>query len=80
MEITIAAEESGFDGFFAWDHVLSPVPGSWDIADPWVLLGAVAARNVAVADRHDGDAVASSPDRQARTRDGQRLIGSVAVD
>jgi alkanesulfonate monooxygenase SsuD/methylene tetrahydromethanopterin reductase-like flavin-dependent oxidoreductase (luciferase family) len=44
IEIAIAAEESGFDGLFAWDHVLSPVPGSWDIADPWVLLGGVAAR------------------------------------
>ena len=38
------AEAAGFDAFFVWDHVLSPVPGSWDIADPWVVLSAIAVR------------------------------------
>jgi alkanesulfonate monooxygenase SsuD/methylene tetrahydromethanopterin reductase-like flavin-dependent oxidoreductase (luciferase family) len=44
LEIALAAEEAGFDGLFAWDHVLAPVEGSWDIADPWVLLSGIAAR------------------------------------
>lgn len=25
-----------------WDHVLSPVKGRWEIADPWVVLAAAA--------------------------------------
>lgn len=43
VEIACAAEESGWEGLFVWDHVLSPVPGEWDIADPWVVLAAAAA-------------------------------------
>ena len=42
VEIGRAADEHGWDGLFVWDHVLSPVPGSWDLADPWVVLAAVA--------------------------------------
>ena len=34
-EAAEAAEVAGFDAFFVRDHVLSPVPGSWDTADPW---------------------------------------------
>jgi alkanesulfonate monooxygenase SsuD/methylene tetrahydromethanopterin reductase-like flavin-dependent oxidoreductase (luciferase family) len=44
IDIAVAAEESGFEGFFVWDHVLSPVAGDWDISDPWVVLSAVATR------------------------------------
>ena len=43
VEIGRAADEEGWDGLFVWDHVLSSVPGSWDLADPWVALAAVAA-------------------------------------
>ncbi len=43
IEIGRAADEHGWDGLFVWDHVLSPLPGSWDLADPWVMLAAVAA-------------------------------------
>ncbi len=43
VEIAVAAERAGWDGLFVWDHVLSPVDGDWDIADPWVTLAAVAA-------------------------------------
>lgn len=38
----VAAEEAGWDGVFLWDHV------QWDgvrpVLDPWVVLGAIAAR------------------------------------
>lgn len=37
VEVAEAAEEAGFDGIFCWDHVLSPVDGDWEIADPWVM-------------------------------------------
>ncbi|WP_081830337.1 LLM class flavin-dependent oxidoreductase [Rhodococcus sp. UNC363MFTsu5.1] len=42
-DIAQAAENSGWDGLFVWDHVLSPIPGEWEIADPWVVLAAAAA-------------------------------------
>ena len=37
------AEAAGWDGFFVWDHVL--VDPGWEtpIADPWIILAAVAA-------------------------------------
>jgi alkanesulfonate monooxygenase SsuD/methylene tetrahydromethanopterin reductase-like flavin-dependent oxidoreductase (luciferase family) len=35
------AEAAGWDGFFTWDHVVFPF-GPLDVADPWVLLTAVA--------------------------------------
>ncbi|MFP1155475.1 LLM class flavin-dependent oxidoreductase [Mycobacterium sherrisii] len=41
-DIAVAAEQSGWDGLFVWDHVLSPIEGHWEIADPWVVLAAVA--------------------------------------
>lgn len=43
VEIGRAAEENGWDGLFVWDHVLSPLPESWEISDPWVVLAAIAA-------------------------------------
>ncbi len=42
MDIAAAAEASGWDGLFLWDHVLRPPQESLDIADPWVTLAAVA--------------------------------------
>ncbi|NKE61667.1 LLM class flavin-dependent oxidoreductase [Lentzea sp. PSKA42] len=42
VSLAVAAEEAGWDGFFLWDHVV--VPGEPVVADPWVTLGAVAAR------------------------------------
>ncbi|PIB79962.1 LLM class flavin-dependent oxidoreductase [Mycobacterium celatum] len=38
VDIALAAETHGWDGLFVWDHVLSPVPGEWAIADPWIAL------------------------------------------
>jgi alkanesulfonate monooxygenase SsuD/methylene tetrahydromethanopterin reductase-like flavin-dependent oxidoreductase (luciferase family) len=43
VEIAQCAEEHGWDAVFVWDHVLSPLPEPWDIADPWIVLAAVAA-------------------------------------
>jgi alkanesulfonate monooxygenase SsuD/methylene tetrahydromethanopterin reductase-like flavin-dependent oxidoreductase (luciferase family) len=40
-ELATAAEESGWDGFFVWDHILHRSPFK-AIADPWVALAAVA--------------------------------------
>ena len=42
-DLARAAEQLRWDGFFVWDHLLSPVAGDWDISDPWVVLAAVAA-------------------------------------
>lgn len=41
-DIARAAEEMGWDGLFVWDHLLSPVAGEWDIADPWITLAGAA--------------------------------------
>lgn len=40
VKVAVAAEESGWDGVFVWDHILG-----WDgatIGDPWVILAAIA--------------------------------------
>ncbi len=34
------AEESGWDGFFLWDHIAWE--GATDYADPWISLAAIA--------------------------------------
>jgi alkanesulfonate monooxygenase SsuD/methylene tetrahydromethanopterin reductase-like flavin-dependent oxidoreductase (luciferase family) len=43
VELALATEECGWDGFFLWDH-LQLSPSGPAVHDPWVLLGAVAAR------------------------------------
>ena len=44
VDLGVATESAGWDGFFVWDHVFGgpgfPVP----MADPWVVLGALAVR------------------------------------
>ncbi|ADP80647.1 Luciferase-like, subgroup [Pseudofrankia inefficax] len=40
-ELARRAEEAGWDGFFVWDHVVFPY-GTHEVADPWVVLTAVA--------------------------------------
>lgn len=39
LEMAVAAEEAGWDGFFTWDGISV---GTMDTYDPWALLGAVA--------------------------------------
>jgi alkanesulfonate monooxygenase SsuD/methylene tetrahydromethanopterin reductase-like flavin-dependent oxidoreductase (luciferase family) len=47
VELAVAAEEHGWDGFFVWDHQLWHDPG-WDVADPVVVISAVAARTARI--------------------------------
>ena len=47
VELAVAAEEHGWDGFFVWDHQLWRDP-RWDVADPVVVIAAVAARTARV--------------------------------
>jgi alkanesulfonate monooxygenase SsuD/methylene tetrahydromethanopterin reductase-like flavin-dependent oxidoreductase (luciferase family) len=47
VELAVAAEEHGWDGFFVWDHQLWHDQG-WAVADPVVVISAVAARTARV--------------------------------
>src|SRR5215212_11869028 len=37
-----AAEATGWDGFFLWDHLFAFAPGPVDVVDPWIALTAAA--------------------------------------
>jgi alkanesulfonate monooxygenase SsuD/methylene tetrahydromethanopterin reductase-like flavin-dependent oxidoreductase (luciferase family) len=43
LDLAVAAEAAGWDGFFVWDHILYRDPES-PVADPQVVISAVAAR------------------------------------
>ena len=47
VNMAVAAEEHGWDGFFVWDHLLWWDPG-WHVADPVVVIAAVAARTARI--------------------------------
>lgn len=47
VTLAVAAEEHGWDGFFVWDHQLWRDP-QWAVADPVVVISAVAARTARV--------------------------------
>jgi alkanesulfonate monooxygenase SsuD/methylene tetrahydromethanopterin reductase-like flavin-dependent oxidoreductase (luciferase family) len=47
VELAVAAEEHGWDGFFVWDHQLWHDP-EWPVADPVVTISAIAARTARV--------------------------------
>lgn len=44
VALAVAAEHAGWDGFYLWDHIHA-LPS---MLDPWVLLGAIAARTRSV--------------------------------
>lgn len=44
LQLAIDAEQSGWDGFFLWDHLQLDPEHQAETLDPWVLLGAIAAR------------------------------------
>jgi alkanesulfonate monooxygenase SsuD/methylene tetrahydromethanopterin reductase-like flavin-dependent oxidoreductase (luciferase family) len=45
IELGVAAEQAGFDGFFVWDHIVFSNTGDGPpIVDPWLVLGVVATR------------------------------------
>jgi alkanesulfonate monooxygenase SsuD/methylene tetrahydromethanopterin reductase-like flavin-dependent oxidoreductase (luciferase family) len=43
VDLAVAGEESGWDAFFLWDHLLYADP-RWHVADPTVVIAAVAER------------------------------------
>ena len=47
VNLAVAAEEHGWDGFFVWDHQLWWDP-EWDVTDPVVVVAAVAARTARI--------------------------------
>jgi alkanesulfonate monooxygenase SsuD/methylene tetrahydromethanopterin reductase-like flavin-dependent oxidoreductase (luciferase family) len=47
VNLAVAAEEHGWDGFFVWDHLLYWDP-EWYVADPVVVIAAVAARTARI--------------------------------
>jgi alkanesulfonate monooxygenase SsuD/methylene tetrahydromethanopterin reductase-like flavin-dependent oxidoreductase (luciferase family) len=48
MEIAVAAEAHGWDGFFLWDHLQRPAGEPLGLADPWVALAAVATSTTSI--------------------------------
>ncbi len=44
VDLGVLAERHGWDGCFLWDHVLGSRESPMPIADPWVVLGALAVR------------------------------------
>ena len=42
VELAVAAEGTGWDGFFLWDHLMHRVDGPY--VDAWIALAAIAAR------------------------------------
>jgi alkanesulfonate monooxygenase SsuD/methylene tetrahydromethanopterin reductase-like flavin-dependent oxidoreductase (luciferase family) len=44
VELAVAAEESGWDGFFLWDHILRWPGHEGQVGDTWTALAAIAAR------------------------------------
>lgn len=42
LNLAVAADEAGWEGFFLWDHITWFVPAP--MVDPWITLGAVASR------------------------------------
>lgn len=47
VELGVAAEEHGWDGVYLWDHLLYHHPG-WPVANPTVVMGALAARTTRI--------------------------------
>jgi alkanesulfonate monooxygenase SsuD/methylene tetrahydromethanopterin reductase-like flavin-dependent oxidoreductase (luciferase family) len=43
VDIAVAAEANGWDGVFVWDHLLRPIEQATRIADPWIMMTAIAA-------------------------------------
>ncbi|MBA2313528.1 MAG: LLM class flavin-dependent oxidoreductase [Actinobacteria bacterium] len=43
ISLAQAAEASGWDGLFIWDHVVYRKRADQEMVDPWVVLGAIAA-------------------------------------
>ncbi len=44
VDLALAAEDAGWDGFFLWDHIWACWEGSLGVVDPWIVMAAVAAK------------------------------------
>jgi alkanesulfonate monooxygenase SsuD/methylene tetrahydromethanopterin reductase-like flavin-dependent oxidoreductase (luciferase family) len=44
VDLGVAAETSGWDGVFYWDHLYTGPAAPMPVADPWVVLAALAVR------------------------------------
>jgi alkanesulfonate monooxygenase SsuD/methylene tetrahydromethanopterin reductase-like flavin-dependent oxidoreductase (luciferase family) len=44
VELAVEAEKAGWDGLFLWDLLLGEAGAAVPVADPWVVLGAIAER------------------------------------
>ncbi len=44
VDLALAAEDAGWDGFFIWDHIWASWKGTMGVVDPWIVLAAVAAK------------------------------------
>lgn len=44
VELAVEADSAGWDGLFLWDLMLPPGGGAAPVADPWIVLGAIAER------------------------------------
>lgn len=44
VSLAVEAEDAGWDGVFLWDHLVWDKRLRLDVHDPWVLLGAMAAK------------------------------------
>ncbi|HVL05073.1 MAG TPA: LLM class flavin-dependent oxidoreductase [Acidimicrobiales bacterium] len=44
VDLGVAAEAAGWDGVFYWDHLYAGPAAPLPVADPWIVLGALAAR------------------------------------
>ncbi|MFW9848516.1 MAG: LLM class flavin-dependent oxidoreductase [Candidatus Thorarchaeota archaeon] len=44
VDLALAAEDAGWDGFFIWDHVWACWEDKMAVADPWMVMAAVAAK------------------------------------
>ena len=42
VEIAVATERNGWDGFFLWDHILVDTAKAVPVSEPWTVLAAVA--------------------------------------
>lgn len=41
-DVAVAAEATGWDAVFVWDHVYRPEETTTDVADPWIALAVIA--------------------------------------
>lgn len=81
VELAVAAERGGWNGFFVWDHIV--IADGMPVADPWVLLGAIAAATrqirigpmVAAIPRHRPWVVARQAVTVDRLSDGRMILG-----